>query len=722
MKNIYKILYIVFFLALFFPKAIAEPTLVRSKAVENVSGFDTHALTFNNDGTKMYTSSMKASSTGDEVYEYDLTTAYNISTATLRTSIDVGSYTYPDENGDDQTSSTPMHGAVQVVFNNDGTKMFIADHHKTIIEWTLTTPYDIDTASTTFPIGQDYSTNLQEKRVLSVAFNNDGTKMFVAGNGKNNSNVGEINEYTLDTPFVITSGVTHINTVDLSSDHSYIDGIVFNYDGTKMYTNASLEADNKINQYELTTAFDLSTLSLEGTLELSNYSGLGNGRGTAFNSDGSKMFVIDQDGEVYEFDLTCNWSIIDGACDDPITTSDEGKDILSSIESQTATAKQIAIQASTPVLNRMYWLRRHRNNDQLSNQNIRLNFSNSMMASLSNIIPISNKTNEVLDKLSDDWSFWSEGSISIGRTGDTSTSSSKKINTKGITLGMDKKISKNRLYGYALRFGNDDVDVGTSGTNLDTESFSLSVYGTFPHDDEKFTEGIIGVSTLKTDHVRKGGGSIRTGERDGAQIFGSLNYLTTYKKEDFNITPNLRIDLSYTELSKYREKGPAALVYKAQTIETGMISTGFTISDILNYNSFTFKPNGGLEIGVDFSPSSDATYRYLSETTEYTKSIDQDSKNLRANIGFDLITDNGFSVMTIYERNQSDNAHSDTLYLGFGYIRTDDTEYAMTLDNDKASLSYKRDLNGFDIRMSSNYSLMSQIPEYGATLEIVNTF
>ena len=153
-----------------------------------------------------------------------------------------------------------------------------------------------------------------------------------------------------------------------------------------------------------------------------------------------------------------------------------------------------------------------------------------------------------------------------------------------------------------------------------------------------------------------------------------------------------------------------------------MISAGFTISDILDYNSFTFKPNGGLELGVDFSPSSDATYRYLSETTEYTKSIDQDSKNLRANIGFDLVTDNGFSVMTIYERNQSDNSHSDTLYLGFGFIPTDDIEYAMTLDNDKASLSYKRDLNGFDIRMSSNYSLMSQIPEYGATLEIVNTF
>ncbi len=670
---------------------------MQSKSIETADNY--YGFTFNNDGTKMY--ALKSANTNSVVIEFILSTAYDISTAT-----------------ENQTKNIYVDGsliATQVVFNNDGTKMFIVNHgnQKEIDYWSLTTAFDISTATH----DGAFSISGQESRANSVAFNNDGTRMFVVGAG--NMSQHRIHEYSLDTPYDLSSTVTHLNTEDLSSSHNYLDGITFNYNGTKMFIINSNQ--DRISQFKLTTPYDASTLSLEGNFDVSSHDI--QPREMAFSNDGSKMFFIgDKNDKVFEFNLSCNWSVIDGACDDPITTSDGGKDILSSIESQTATAKQIAIQASTPVLNRMYWLRRHRNNDQLSDQNIRLNFSNSMVALLSNIVPISNKTNEVLDKLSDDWSFWSEGSVSIGRTGDTSTSSSKKINTKGITLGMDKKISKNRLYGYALRFGNDDVDVGKSGTNLDTKSLSLSVYGTFPHDDEKFTEGIIGVSTLKTDHVRKGGGSTRTGERDGAQIFGSLNYLTTYKKEDFNITPNLRIDLSYTELSKYRENGPAALVYKAQTIETGMISAGFTISDILDYNSFTFKPNGGLELGVDFSPSSDATYRYLSETTEYTKSIDQDSKNLRANIGFDLLTDNGFSIMSIYERNQSDNSHSDTLYLGFGYVPTDNIEYAMTLDNDKASLSYKRDLNGFDIRMSSNYSLMSQIPEYGATLEIVNTF
>ena len=465
-------------------------------------------------------------------------------------------------------------------------------------------------------------------------------------------------------------------------------------------------------------------MSLEGTFDVSSLiSGSSDSREMVFSNDGSKMFIIDDSNDkVHEFNLSCNWSVIDGACDDPITTSDGGKDILSSIESQTATAKQIAIHATTPVLNRMFWLRRHRNNDQLSNQNIRLNFSNSMMASLSEMLPVSNKTNEVLDKLSDEWSFWSEGSISFGRVGDTSHSSSKKIDSKGVSFGMDKKISENKLYGYAFRYGRDEVDVGSFGTTLDTDSVSLSLYGTFPHDDERFIEGILGVSKLKTDHVRKGGGNTRTGNRNGSQVFGSINYFTTYQKEKFNISPNIRIDLSYTELSKYSETGTANLVYNKQVVETGMISSGFNLSNIIDYNSLTFEPNAGLEFSLDFSPTSHATYRYISQTTEYTRGIGQDSKSIRGNIGFDLEMDNGLSLMTIYERNQSEIAHSDTLYIGFGYVPDESTEYAMKLDNNEATLNYKRNLSGFDISISSNYSLMSEIPEYGTNLELRNTF
>ena len=60
--------------------------------------------------------------------------------------------------------------------------------------------------------------------------------------------------------------------------------------------------------------------------------------------------------------------------------------------------------------------------------------------------------------------------------------------------------------------------------------------------------------------------------------------------------------------------------------------------------------------------------------------------------------------------------------MSVGYVPIDDTEYAMSLDNDKASLTYIRNLNGFDIKMSSNYNFLGEIPDYGAILEISNKF
>jgi len=37
-------------------------------------------------------------------------------------------------------------------------------------------------------------------------------------------------------------------------------------------------------------------------------------------------------------------------------------------------------------------------------------------------------------------------------------------------------------------------------------------------------------------------------------------------------------------------------------------------------------------------------------------------------------------------------------------------------------LDYKRNINDFDITVGSNYSLMSEIPDYAAILKISNTF
>ena len=96
--------------------------------------------------------------------------------------------------------------------------------------------------------------------------------------------------------------------------------------------------------------------------------------------------------------------------------------------------------------------------------------------------------------------FWSEGSIAVGRVGDTNISSFKKIGTEAITLGADKFTNNNGIKGLALRFGANDVDVGMGGSGIDTETFNLTYYSTTPiENDTKSEDMVIGFGKLDLD-------------------------------------------------------------------------------------------------------------------------------------------------------------------------------------------------------------------------------
>ena len=802
MKKLLGILILIFFISEAFltSKVSAGVTFVDSFDVSSQES-QSRAVAFNSDGSKMFV----VGNANDDVHEYNLGTDFDVSTAV-----------YVD--GYDTTSRDK--NACGLAFSSDGTKMFIIGNSSNdVYEYTLTTGFDVSTASYV----DNFDLDSQDSQARQITFNSDGTKMFITGQTNN-----KVYEYTLSTGYDLDT-VAYVDALDITSQDDWPEGVAFNTDGTKMFVSGNRDS-NEIHVYTLTTGFDVSTASYVDGFDVSSQDDdPGGPMGITFNNDGTKMFMVGWVGDdVNEYTLTTGFDVInttptlsssspaDGATsvgvndnivltfseavdaesgnilikkssDDstvetidvtgakvsgsgsttitinPSTTLDGGtgyyitiaatafddvdsasyagisdsttlnfttkidpitdKDVVGSIEAQTEAPKRILQYVTTPVLNRMDWLRRHRKEDNLTNQNIKFQFSNAMLASLSKAIPASIDVNEV-SNLSDTWSFWSEGSISVGKIGDTSSSSSKDIDSNGITIGMDRKIDENKMYGYALRFGRDEVEVGTSGTSLDTNAYSLSLYGTFPHEDTKFMDSVLGVSSLKTDHVRKSGANTLTGERSGRQIFGSINFRTTFNKNKFNITPNGRIDLGYTELSEYSEIGTDALIYDKQQIETGMVSFGMRLDDTIQFNKTTFKPSGLLEYGANFSPSSNATVSYVSDpSTDYTLSIaHKATHNIRAGLGFDLITENGWTVTTNYERDQSDNSHSDTLYLGVGYIPSEDIEYAMSLDDDKVLFNYKRNINDFDITFGSNYSLMSEIPEYAANLEISNRF
>ena len=132
---------------------------------------------------------------------------------------------------------------------------------------------------------------------------------------------------------------------------------------------------------------------------------------------------------------------------------------------------------------------------------------------------------------------------------------------------------------------------------------------------------------------------------------------------------------------------------------------------------------------ADISPSSQQKITYKSDantTNGYNyelTNINSSTHNFKGKLGFDFITDTGWFVTSSYQRTQNKgNGHSNGFYLEVSYIPSKDIVYAMSLDNDKAFLDYKRNINGFDFTVGSNYSLMSEIPDYAAYLEISNAF
>lgn len=252
----------------------------------------------------------------------------------------------------------------------------------------------------------------------------------------------------------------------------------------------------------------------------------------------------------------------------------------------------------------------------------------------------------------------------------------------------------------------------------------FSSYRTLNTGKNKYLEGILGLSNLNFKNIRQDGNNTLNGERNGNQVFGSLHYINTFKKNNREISPNFKLDISHTTLDDYSEKGINALQYDKQTVETLGISGGFIISNEILKKDYILRPSMALDLGYDLSPSSDVSLNYVSDpNTKYTKSIDQeDDKSIKGKIGFDILNDTGLSMMFFYERFQTKNSHSDALYLLTGYVTHRNEEFVLELENETARINFNRVISGFDIKLGSNYNLMSQIPDYGANIEVSSKF
>ena len=113
--------------------------------------------------------------------------------------------------------------------------------------------------------------------------------------------------------------------------------------------------------------------------------------------------------------------------------------------------------------------------------------------------------------------------------------------------------------------------------------------------------------------------------------------------------------------------------------------------------------------------------------TDYTLTVSNKTRdNLRAGIGFDLSTENGFSTIINYERYESKGStHTDTMYFTLGWVSNYKSKYAITFngtDNIATSFDIIQNLNSFDIKFHLDHYLFSETTDHQASLNISRRF
>ena len=293
-------------------------------------------------------------------------------------------------------------------------------------------------------------------------------------------------------------------------------------------------------------------------------------------------------------------------------------------------------------------------------------------------------------------------------------------------MGADTKMDNDQILGVALRVGNTDVDVGSFGSKVDTNALSLSVYGINSLVDKNFLKHVFGVSYLDSDIVRKNKANTitQTGDREGKQVFGSLDFGREYEDSDLTITPIGTIDGSYTALDSYTEDGTHAIAYSDQDIKSLMASLGVLIDQDVDLENSTVKRRVNLEYSKEFASNSKVVTSYVSDSESFEYQADNKNRNIyTAGLGFDFKHDQGLTISTDYERQQIKGHGSINKFtLSTGFLYKKETEFTLELDEDMTSnFKISKALGGFDLEFDLENDFSNQ-ENYNADLSLSSKF
>ncbi len=241
-----------------------------------------------------------------------------------------------------------------------------------------------------------------------------------------------------------------------------------------------------------------------------------------------------------------------------------------------------------------------------------------------------------------DWSVWIDGEFGEFTLGKTKPSP-RILDERSFHIGTDKLMSDDGdLFGFALGLGETKPIDRNDESNVESRNYSFSTYGKFD-DRSNALQYIFGVSKIEFNTDRLDKEELLKGEREANQLYGSLAFIRSLSNESSNwqFSPYIRFDGSYTEFDKYSEiGGETALTFDELTLSNAKASIGTDISYLFTGSKYKVMPYINLEYGLDYSKTSSQNMYYTVEgaSRNYILELDDGMKahNWEVDVGLIL--------------------------------------------------------------------------------------
>jgi len=239
------------------------------------------SITWKPDGTKFYILNAQAV---DEVLEFSVPFPFNLQNATQDFSFPI---------------NPPETNPRGMFFHPDGSMFWIMGTGlDDIIQFNLTTPWDLSTA---FNPNISINPSGLSPNPQGLFFGKRGLKAYITDSND------DIMEYDMTTPYDITTlNITPVFSLDISTNTSAPRDVVFHPNGTIMYIIS--DTLDTVSRYVLTTSWDISSAVFVDSLDVSIDTGP---QGLFIrNDDGKKLYMVGTAANtIYTWDMSLDFSI-----------------------------------------------------------------------------------------------------------------------------------------------------------------------------------------------------------------------------------------------------------------------------------------------------------------------------------------------------------------------------------------------------------------------------